>query len=360
MHPDFFSELAICADKVNKYMLDERFARSFRPDDMRRAVLAYPKRDGKRLRPAVLMWSCGAVGGDMELSVPAAAAVEMFHTWTLVHDDVIDRDDMRRGGPTIHKMGESIAADEMGYPAQAASEYGKNLAILAGDCQHGWTVSMLCECATKMNVPADVVLAVIQNLETFVVNTLLEGELMDVKFEECRIEDLTEKDIIGMLWMKTGALYEFAARAGAMIGLSSSDTSHPKVEALAGFASSCGTAFQLQDDILGLTASEEKLGKPVGSDIREGKKTLPVFFAVRDGSSSDRDELLSIVGDEKATDTQVKRATEIVISAGGIEKTKQLADAHVKKAVDCIERVEDSLYKELLKSWADYMIDRSF
>ena len=175
----------------------------------------------------MLLWSCGAVGGDESIALPAAAGVEMFHTWTLVHDDLIDNDDLRRGGPTVHKLGEAFARDKLGYSEEKSREYGRDLAVLTGDSQHGWTISLFCECANAPGVDARVVIDIIYHLESYVVNTLIEGETLDVQYARTPIEQLTRDDIVHMLWMKTGVLYEFAARAGAMLGLNTSDAEHP-------------------------------------------------------------------------------------------------------------------------------------
>jgi len=360
MSVDLMSALAEREKKVNDYLLQPRFRDWFRPSDLRDAVFAYVQRTGKRLRPAVLMWACGAVGGDEDIALPAAAGVELFHTWTLVHDDLIDRDDFRRGGPTVHKLGELFAAENLGYDEQKSREYGLDLAVLTGDSQHGWTISLFCECARISGVDPAVILDIIYHLESHVVNTLIEGETLDVQYSRTPIEKLTQDDIVRMLWMKTGVLYEFAARAGAMIGLNTTDSSHPQVAALSRFASRCGTAFQLQDDLLGLLGKESQLGKPVGSDIREGKKTTIVFYALKHGSDEDRRFLLSVLGNREATDEQVSKATELMVSLGGVRMTADLALEHVNRALPELDALPDTHYRSLLADWAHFMIDRKF
>ena len=357
---DLMEALREREQKVNEYFRQPRFRDWFKPQDLGEAVFAYLNRSGKRLRPAVLMWACGAVGGNEEVALPAAAAVEMFHTWTLVHDDLIDNDDMRRGGPSVHKMGQTFATEELGYEEDRAIEYGRDLAVLTGDSQHGWNVSLLCECARTGAVDSRVVIEVIYNLESYVVNTLIEGETLDVQYARTPIEELTREDIVRMLWMKTGVLYEFAARAGAMLGLNTPYKDHPTVTALAKFASSCGTAFQLQDDILGLMGKEEKLGKPVGSDVREGKKTTIVFFALKTANPDDRKFLLKTLGNRDASNEDVQKAIDLMVSLGAVEKTAELALEHVNKALPELDVLPDSDYKTLLTSWAHYMINRSF
>jgi len=360
MAVDLLEALKAREGKVSEYFGQPRFREWFKPHDLRNAVFSYIERPGKRLRPAVLMWACGAVGGNEDSALSAAAAVEMFHTWTLVHDDLIDNDDLRRGGPTVHKLGEAFALDSLGYNEEKSREYGRDLAVLTGDSQHGWTISLLCEATTQGGVDARVVLDIIYYLESYVVNTLIEGETLDVQYSRTPIEQLTREDIVHMLWMKTGVLYEFAARAGAMLGLNLPDAKHPYVAALSRFASSCGTAFQLQDDILGLLGKEEQLGKPIGSDVREGKKTTIVYFALKAASKEEKAFLFSILGNPNASAEEVEKATHLMVSLGGVEQTAKLALDHVNAALPELNVLPDSSYKELLTSWAHYMINRTF
>ena len=345
---------------VTGYFLQERFRKWFKPADLREAVFAYLERGAKRLRPAVLLWACGAVGGNEDSALPAAAGVEMFHTWTLVHDDLIDNDDLRRGGPTIHKLAQDYALEKLGYTLEKSREYGRDIAVLTGDSQHGWTISLFCECARDRGVDPRVMLDIIYHLESYVVNTLIEGETRDVQYSRTPIEELTSDDIVQMLWMKTGVLYEFAARSGAMIGLNSSDENHPYVSALSRFASQCGTAFQLQDDILGLMGKESQLGKPVGSDVREGKKTTIVFFALQASTPGQRKFLLSVLGSRDASDADVQKATDLMVSLGGVQKTADLALEHIHRALPELAVLPSSEYRTLLESWAHLMINREF
>ncbi len=184
MSVNFFEELKRREERVTQYLLAPRFREWFQPEHLRRAVYAYLERPGKRLRPAVLLLSCGAVGGDEQVAVPAAAAVELFHTWTLVHDDLIDHDAKRRGGPSVHELGRQLGQNELGLDAQRSVVYGGDLAILAGDVQQAWSVCLLAELASR-GVAPEVVLALMTRLESHVINHLIGGELLDVQFS-CR------------------------------------------------------------------------------------------------------------------------------------------------------------------------------
>ena len=360
-------ELIYLLDEVGKrkQLVREYLARKdrpdrFRPDEIYRGVHCYLDAGGKALRAAVLLFSCGAVSGDEDKAIPAAAAIEVYHAWTLVHDDIIDRDLKRRGVPTVHEEIKLLAQKKLRLKNDEAAHYGVAMAILAGDLQQGWTISLLTELAREKGVNPILVLQLILDLEVDVQCALIEGEALDVQFSKLPLESLNEDKILDMLWKKTGALYQYAGKAGAMIGLDHPNARHPYVDALAQFASNCGIAFQLQDDILGILGDEKKLGKPVGSDIREGKRTTIVYRALKEANRGDRAFLLRTLGNGKATGTQIKRAKDLLIKLGGVDYTIELAEKYVKKALIALEPLPDSDYKRLLLAWANFMVKRDY
>lgn len=355
----FESELAKRGNIVYENIRSARYQDRFSPEEIHDSVYLYlNRRQGKSLRPAVLLFSCGAVGGDEETALPAAAAIEMFHTWTLVHDDVIDRDEKRRGGYTVHEEFRRRAID-LGYAGEDAMWYGTSIAILAGDVQQGWSVSMLSELEER-GIDPGVVLHLVREMETGVVLTLLSGQILDVQYSKSSIESLDEEMIIRMLWRKTGALYEFAGRAGAMIGLNTKDEENELVHSISQFTGRCGTAFQLQDDILGVVGDEEKLGKPVGSDIREGKRTLIVYHAFKNADEAQKRYLSAILGNEHASEDEVLEVADIFKELGSIDYTGALAAKYTGEAKKHLKNIPQSKYKDLLLMWAEYMIRREF
>ncbi len=353
-------EISDRRDKVYDYLCSEEYKQRFSPAHIREAVYSYITSGGKSLRPAVLLFSCGAVGGDEDQALPAAAAVEVYHTWTLVHDDIIDRDRKRRGHPTVHQEFREKAARELHYSNGEAKHYGLSIAILAGDLQQGWATSLLCELHRKQGIDPNLVLYLIEDLKIRVQSSLLEGEMLDIQYSKHPIESLGEDLIVDMLWKKTGTLYEFAGKAGAMIGLNLCEPTHKLVQALSAFTSKCGTAFQLQDDILGLVGDEALLGKSVGSDIREGKRTTIVYHAFKNATSRQKERLISTLGNEQATANDIEEATNLLRSLGGIEYTRALARSYVEDALAHLSALPDSSYSRLLSRWAEYMIAREF
>ncbi len=353
-------ELSVRKEKVYKYLNSSRFQNIFRPKHIYDSVYSYMKYGGKALRPSVLLFSCGAVGGNEERILPAAAAIEVFHTWTIVHDDIIDRDNRRRGGPTVHEEFKDRSINELGYSQDEAKHYGNSIAMLAGDMQQGWAVSMLSDLALENNIDPLLVLYLIKDSELRVQSELIEGQVLDIQYSKAPISSMTEEKITNVLWKKTGVLYEFCGKAGAMLGLETLDTEHPLVKAISSFTSYCGIAFQLQDDILGIVGKEELLGKPVGSDIREGKRTLILCHAYQNASERQRMEFEKIFGNQFIDDMTIEYAKNMLIELGGIDYTKQLARKYIERSLVWLDKVPESKYKELLYLWAQYMIEREF
>jgi len=356
----FFDELNKRKKIVYDYLFSQRYSSQFKTEHIHDSVYSYMKLGGKSLRPAVLLFSCGAVGGDEEKAIPAAAAVEVFHTWTLVHDDIIDRDKTRRGGLTVHEEFRQRAIDEFGYEPSEAKHYGVSIAMLAGDMQQGWAVSILTELFTQYGVRPEVALYLINDSEMRVLGLLIDGEVRDVQFAKRSIDSLDEELILDMLWKKTGVLYEFSGKAGAMIGLNTDDPEHELVSAILNFAGKCGIAFQLQDDILGILGDEKILGKPVGSDIREGKRTTIVYRSFKNSNPSQQDFLLSVLGNPQAEEEDIQKSKKMLTDLGGIEYTAKLAKAYIEEAITYLDKIPNSKYKQFLAMWADYMIERNF
>lgn len=324
------------------------------------AVTSYLNAGGKSLRPGVLMFACGAVGGDETMAIPAAAAVEMYHTWTLVHDDIIDRDETRRGAPTVHAQFRELARDELAYDTAKAAHYGLSIAILAGDMQQGWCNTLLTNLYRENHLPAELVLSLSAELFSRVQTTLVDGEALDILYADMPIEKLNAEQVVDMLWKKTGVLYEFAGRAGAAVGLRQPDIQHPDVERIAQFTGKCGIAFQIQDDILGIVGNEKQLGKPVGSDIREGKRTLIVLGSLPKMTPAEREFCLGMLGNPHAGEADVQEVIGLLRKAGGIAYAQQIAQRYVREALEGVERLPESPSKALLVSWAHYLIERQF
>lgn len=253
---------------------------------------------GKRLRPYMALRSCQMLGGRRADAVPAAAAVEMIHNFTLVHDDIMDNDEVRHGVPTVHR------------------KFGLPVAILAGDV----LFSKAYQAVSGPRVP-DRVAARLARLLSGACADVCEGQLMDISMARRRGMP-TRAGYIAMVRKKTAALFGVSCAMGAVCaGAGPGD-----VARLASFGGSLGVAFQITDDLIGVTGDPAATGKPVGNDIREGKKSLPILMALGRARGRDRRAITSCLGNPRAARRDLERAAG-VISGLGIEGAVRAAAA---------------------------------
>lgn len=213
---------------------------------------------GKRIRPILLLAACDAVGGQLESALPAACAVEMIHTYSLIHDDLpaMDDDDLRRGVPTNHCV------------------YGEATAILAGDALLTEAFALLSRPDNMRNVPAETRLEMVQMLAHQAgTRGMVGGQMVDMEVEG-RTVDLPTLEYIHT--RKTGALILASVVVGALVG--SADAK--RMDALCRYAKACGLAFQIADDVLDVVAEQSQLGKTTGSDEKRGKVTYPAQLGI--------------------------------------------------------------------------------
>lgn len=321
------------AVKVEQYI--EKLLESKKPEMLYEAGRHIIAAGGKRLRPYLVLKSCELVGGDSELAIPYAAALEILHNFTLIHDDIMDNDLLRRGVPTVHK------------------KWGVPMAILGGDLLFVKVYQSMVEPAMKGAVPIDRALACIDRVTKATV-TLCEGQALDIIYSGN--EDISREDYISMVEGKTSALFRACAEVGAIIGGGETDD----VETLGSFAWDSGVAFQIVDDILGVVSHEETLGKPVGSDIREGKKTLLMIHALEKATQAEKGELLNVLGNEDASEQDIVLATKILKKTGSIEYAREKADEYVNRAMDTISYFPDSESKEELIELIEYFTKRTY
>ncbi len=344
--------LALCEQRCQEYM-KQYDTDCIKPDELKIGALEYFSRGGKRLRPALLSLSAGAMGGkDAEMAVtPAMVSVELFHTFTLVHDDIIDNDDTRRGGKSVHILIKDMMKSE---------EYGRDIAILAGDTLHALSVSMLLECAKSSLFSPETVIAVTRLLDSYCINELLAGEAVDTRMGVIKSDkfDVGNADLtLEVMTQKTGVLFEYSAMAGAMLGLNTPNTQDRNVRSLGEFAKLSGIAFQIKDDILGVVSDEKTLGKPIGSDIREGKKTLVLQEAYKNATDSERLLIEKTVGNDCASESDIDEVKGIFISKG-VKKAEAVAEKYIQDAFRALEKINDSEYKLLLGQMSEFMMLR--
>lgn len=328
--------------------------RRLEPEELQKGTFAYFLRGGKRLRPALLCLAAGALGGEEKeiAAIPAALGVEFYHTWTLIHDDVIDHDDTRRGKASVHA---EVFRDFASY-GEKGREYAVDTAILAGDALHSAAIFYV---ASLEGVDPRVPAAILRALEGDYGLRLISGEAIDTRnglLYSGSFWEIPEEDVLAMISGKTAALFGISALAGAMIG-QDSPVFTPAARALADFAENCGMAFQLQDDVLGLLADEEKLGKPVLSDLREGKATPLLLRGYRNASAEEQAFLRRVIGVSENKE-ELAEARRILIDRGGAAYAEHLAEEYLSRAEKALSLLPDSTQKDLLGNWCAAMVRR--
>ncbi|MDD1776349.1 MAG: polyprenyl synthetase family protein [Candidatus Methanomethylicus sp.] len=285
-----------------------------------------PSQGGKRMRPFLVVKSCELSGGDVRKALPAAASVELLHNFTLVHDDIMDNDLLRRGSPTVHTV------------------WGIPMAILSGDLLFAKAFEVL----LAGTVSSDALRRSGQVLAEATVR-LSEGQSLDMSFED-QLE-VSEAEYLEMISGKTAALFEACAKIGCIIAGGNEDA----IKSLGRYGWNMGMAFQIFDDYLGLTSKEEVLGKSVGNDIREGKKTLIVIKTLE---TSVKEPLIRLLGQKNASDADLTSLISEIKSHGILDYVRGKAVFYVESANSSISGFPDSPAKDELIELAEYTIMR--
>lgn len=315
---------------IERYLMDA-FG-DIRNERLKNAMVHYPQAGGKRLRPALAMISADAVKkGEGERALPFGVALEIIHNFTLVHDDIMDDDDLRRGVPTVHRA------------------FDESTAINAGDAMFALGFNAL----SMLDVPDEVLREILRDVSAMVIG-IAEGQQMDMDFEERN--DISPEEYLEMIEKKTALMFIGAAKNGAKIAGADAEL----CEKMADYGKYMGLAFQIWDDFLDLNAKEEELGKPVGSDIKNGKKTLMVVYALQRLEGEERERFMEILGNEGASDEEVKEAIALMEKVDALRDAESLALDYAERAKASLDVLSDSDEKEALLDLVDYVIRRKY
>ena len=285
---------------------------------------------GKRLRPYMVIRSCQILGGKVTNAMPAASAVEMVHNFTLVHDDIMDNDEMRHGVPTTHR------------------KYGMPIAILAGDVLFSKAYQVISD--TKLSPIATTHL--ISRLAKACVD-VCEGQLLDVKMaEEKKIP--TQSQYITMIGKKTAALFDVSCAMGAICATSKDKD----ISNLSSFGRNLGIAFQITDDLIGVMGDPKITKKPVGNDLREGKKSLPILMAIKRAKGKDKKIILKAFGNSKISRNDLNKAVDVIRSLGIEDSVRKQALKYTEKAEKSLSKYSGSAKTELI-ALLDFVVKRS-
>ncbi len=356
---DFKTELKSVARKINDMIRNDFFPETIRPEELRDAVRAYPSMGGKRLRPALLLWSCGLFNGNPANAMHAAAAVEIFHNWTLVHDDIIDCDSFRRGVPTSHTEIARYAAAKFSTDEATAKKYGNDIAILAGDAQQAWAVSMMLRLTEKGVNPA-LVIALCRRMQETLNRELLSGEAIDVQLALRDLDSVNEEKVLHMIGGKTSALLTYCVQCGAAIAKNSAEwDSDPDQKLLSDFSAKLGLAYQLQDDLLGVFGEIEQFGKPLCSDFKDRKPTLLYLEAQRRLTGEDAKLLTAMTGQPFYSSKMVDMIRSLLTDCGAADAVRERGRKLTDEALTALRALPENQYRDLLEELAKTLLNRT-
>jgi octaprenyl-diphosphate synthase len=279
---------------------------------------------GKRLRPALVILAAGACGYSGNAHYALAAVVEFIHTATLLHDDVVDESELRRGRATANSI------------------FGNPASVLVGDFLYSRAFQMMVELKDVR------VMEVLANAT----NTIAEGEVLQLL--NCHDPEVSEEHYLRVIRCKTARLFEAAGQLGAIV----SHASREVEEGLAHFGMHVGTAFQLIDDVLDYSGDHARTGKNVGDDLAEGKPTLPLIHAMRNGSAEQSRVIRAAI--EGGGLTEFGPVLAAIGETGALDYARRQAEAESRRAVAALEALPHSPYRESLLQLAAFAVSRSY
>lgn len=294
---------------------------------------AVDARSGKLLRPLLCVTSCEAVGGDADTALPLAAALELLHNFSLIHDDIEDDSPQRHGRDAVWRV------------------WGIAQALNAGDGMFALAHVVL-DRLSEIGVEAQQVLAATRLLDNASLR-LCEGQYLDLAFEE-RL-DVSCADYLTMVSGKTAALMAAAAASGALVG----QAPPVAVNAFERFGEKLGFAFQIRDDVLGIWGESRETGKPTGEDLSARKKSFPVVYTMESAPAPDREELRAIYAKEALDEDDVARAAALLEKSGARARSQNAAAKYAGEALahlDGLELMPDR--RRDLELLADYFVNR--
>jgi len=330
-------EIKKVAEMVDEFILSNI---NGEPLKLYEATLHYIKSGGKRLRPFIVVKCCELCNGSIDKALPIASAIEMVHNFTLVHDDIMDNDEFRHGVPTVHRY------------------YGLPYGILAGDLLLIEAFNTVVKHGKSIGLDDSVITRLIGTLAK-ACKELSEGQALDMEYAESKVFP-EQEHYIRMISKKTASLFEASCILGALIAYADDNT----IDKLASYGRSIGLAFQLIDDLIGVIGDSRVTKKPVGNDIREGKKTLPILLALKKSNDMQREKILSILGAKYVEESDILYAIDTLTRLGIEKDIRLIAEGYITHAIKSLEglNVYDNnsiKAKEALIALTRFIVERS-
>ncbi len=315
--------------------------------EMARLLKEFAERPGKRIRPVLVVFGYKACGGENEKEIlKASIAIELIHAYLLIHDDVMDKSETRRGQPAFHKEYEEIYSKKYGkgkeWNAISAS-------VIAGDIIEAFAAQAIAETEFDSEKKS----GFMTKLNEINANTGY-GQLLDMELEIKK--DASEENVELVHLLKTA---KYTIEGPLLLGAILAGANKKQVKELSNYAIPVGKAFQMQDDILGVFGSEEKTGKPVDSDLKEGKKTHLVIKAMENGNKEEQEILLAAIGNPELTKEEFEKTKEIIKKTKALDYTKEKAKTYAQEGMKSLKKSSLNIKgREFLEGMARYILER--
>ena len=317
----FYEPVAGDFAAVNQLILDQLHSRVPLVEKIGHYIISA---GGKRLRPLVVLLSARACGADSSEQHTLAAIIEFLHTATLLHDDVVDTSDLRRGRSTANAL------------------WGNAPSVLVGDFLYSRAFEMMVALGNMQ------VMQILANAT----NVIAEGEVLQLsKVRDANTDEATYMEVIRS---KTAMLFEAASHSAAVLAGAKTD----QIEALREFGDALGIAFQLMDDLLDYSGDAAEMGKNVGDDLAEGKPTLPLIYTMRHGTEKQAALVRQAI--QKGGTEDITPIREAVTASGALDYTARLAQQHADRAIALLDTLPASEYRDALEQLARFAVKRSF
>ena len=322
---DVFQLIEGDMDRVNSLIQDSLYSEVVLINQISQYII---NSGGKRLRPILVLLSANAFSypsrENGEKDIILASVIEFIHTATLLHDDVVDESELRRGKDTANEL------------------WGNAASVLVGDFLYSRAFEMMVGVGSMR----------VMEILSHSTNTIAEGEVLQLL--NCNDASTTEERYLEVIHFKTAKLFESASQLGAVIAEQDQATE----QAMAKFGMHLGTAFQLIDDVLDYSASSEDMGKNVGDDLAEGKPTLPLIYAMQHGTKEQAEMIKDAI--EHGGLEQIEAITETIHTTGALKYTQEIAQKEARQAIAQLDHIPDSRYKQALITLANFSVERSF
>ncbi len=354
---DINGKIAHYQTQINKHLelfFDNKIEEASRISNYTQEVAAnakeYTLRGGKRLRPIFFIYGYKCFSDDnIEAIIEASISIELMQSYLLIHDDIMDEDELRRGKPTFHIVYKNICERE--FKKKGTLKFGENIALIVGDLLEAYGEEVLANSPFK----CEYVMKALRKYAEMVKNVGY-GQILDVMSE--KKGNITEDEILMIHKLKTAS---YTIEGPLQIGAILAGAKGEDLLIMSDYGIPLGLAFQIQDDILGLFGSEEKIGKPVGSDIREGKKTLLILHALEKCGEKETEIITRALGNEDVTMDEIDIIRDIVRETGSLDYSQKLVKEKTEKAIQAIEgsNFRDEA-KQFLVEIADFIGSREY